>query len=266
MRSSVLLSALCAAGVMSSPVQVDKRAYETEVTVVTVTSYVPPGYVVPTPVLVKEDAQPDPDGYYAVTTLYYTEAAAPSPAPEPNDPSPPPPAPTAPTFSGSSNSYQAQVLQQHNMHRSNHSAPALAWSADLEASAKKLADSCVYAHNTDIDGGGYGQNIGYGVPSEAIGKMITNLMYNDEMGYFEGLYGNPNPDMSNFEKWGHFSQIVWKGTTQVGCATTVCGTLQNIGAGPIPFTVCNYGPAGNFAGEYADNVLRPLGQPFFAVA
>lgn len=77
--------------------------------------------------------------------------------------------------------------------------------------------------------------------------MITNLMYNDEMGYFEGLYGNPNPDMSNFEKWGHFSQIVWKGTTQVGCATTVCGTLQNIGAGPIPFTVCNYGPAGNCA-------------------
>lgn len=133
---------------MSSPVQVDKRAYETEMTVVTVTSYVPPGYVVPTPVLVKEDAQPDPDGYYAVTTLYYTEAAAPSPAPEPNNPPPAPPAPTAPTFSGSSNSYQAQILQQHNMHRSNHSAPALAWSSDLEASAKKLADSCVYAHNT----------------------------------------------------------------------------------------------------------------------
>lgn len=94
-------------------------------------------------------------------------------------------------------------------------------------------------------GGGYGQNIGYGVDASNIGEMITNLMYNDEIEYFSGLYGEANPDMTNFEKWGHFSQIVWKGTTQVGCYTTVCSSLGNVdGESNVPFTVCNYSPAG----------------------
>lgn len=65
------------------------------------------------------------------------------------------------------------------------------------------------------------------------------------MGYYENLYGQANPDMSLFEKWGHFSQIVWKGTEQVGCATVVCDSLGNVDSTePLPFTVCNYSPAG----------------------
>ncbi|KAL1969334.1 hypothetical protein VTN77DRAFT_9526 [Rasamsonia byssochlamydoides] len=164
------------------------------------------------------------------------------------------------------NSYQATILYNHNIHRANHSAAALTWSSDLEASALQLANGCVYEHNTDINGGGYGQNIGYGIPADNIGAMITNLMYNDEFGYFEGLYGQANPDMSNFDHWGHFSQIVWKGTTQVGCATVVCNSLGNVDSSePLPFTVCNYSPPGNYAGEYAENVGEPLGQPYYSV-
>jgi hypothetical protein len=75
--------------------------------------------------------------------------------------------------------------------------------------------------------------------------MITNLMYNDEMGFFEALYGEASPDMSNFDAWGHFSQIVWKGTTHVGCATVTCKSLGNVDSSvALPFTVCNYSPAG----------------------
>lgn len=78
--------------------------------------------------------------------------------------------------------------------------------------------------------------------------MITNLMYNDEAGFFDGLYGQANPDMTNFEHWGHFSQIVWKDTTEVGCATVMCDSLGGSGtSGPIPFTVCNYSPPGTWA-------------------
>jgi hypothetical protein len=91
-----------------------------------------------------------------------------------------------------------------------------------------------------------GQNIGYGVTSDDIGMMITNLMYDDEEPWFAGLYGEKNPDMSNFDHWGHFSQIVWKGTTQVGCATVVCSSLGNVTGSNIPFTVCNYAPPGMF--------------------
>lgn len=95
--------------------------------------------------------------------------------------------------------------------------------------------------------------------------MITNLMYNDEMMYFANLYGQASPDTSNFDAWGHFSQIVWKGTKQVGCATVVCPSLQNAGGSNVPFTVCNYLPAGNYDGQYAENVLAPTGSNVFSV-
>jgi hypothetical protein len=116
---------------------------------------------------------------------------------------------------------------------------------------------------SSIDGGGYGQNIGYGVEEASIGEMITNLMYNDEMMYFAELYGTASPDMSNFDAWGHFSQIVWKGTEEVGCATVVCPSLGNAGGSNVPFTVCNYSPAGNYDGEYAANVLAPQGAAIY---
>lgn len=75
--------------------------------------------------------------------------------------------------------------------------------------------------------------------------MITNLMYNDEFGYYQNLYGQANPDMTYFEKWGHFSQILWKGSVSVGCATVVCPLLGNVdSSAPSPFTVCNYYPPG----------------------
>ncbi|TPR02128.1 Nucleoporin complex subunit 54 family protein [Aspergillus niger] len=159
------------------------------------------------------------------------------------------------------------VLYNHNVHRSNHSASSLEWSSDLESSAYTLAAKCVYEHDTSIDGGGYGQNIGYGVESSEIGVMITNLMYNDEMGYYTDLYGEADPDMTYFDNWGHFSQIVWAATTHVGCATVTCDSLGNVDASEaLPFTVCNYSPAGNYEGEYGTNVKRPLGQAVYVAS
>lgn len=107
--------------------------------------------------------------------------------------------------------------------------------------------------------------------------MITDLMYNNEMVQYPGY--NSEPSMSNFEAWGHFSQIVWKDTQRVGCYTTLCSTLKNVGSNVNPYlTVCNYRPqgehseipvpetsanslVGNFGGQYMANVLKPLGQP-----
>ncbi|KAJ5658338.1 uncharacterized protein N7484_001987 [Penicillium longicatenatum] len=158
------------------------------------------------------------------------------------------------------NAYQQAVLYNHNIHRSNHSVSSLEWSADLESSAQTLAARCTYEHDTSIDGGGYGQNIGYGVEASDVGVMITNLMYNDEIEFFPTPYGESDPSMTDFDKWGHFSQIVWKATTHVGCATVVCNPLGNVDSSEaLPFTVCNYSPVGNVGGEYGDNVLKPDG-------
>ncbi|KAJ5227955.1 hypothetical protein N7489_008663 [Penicillium chrysogenum] len=157
------------------------------------------------------------------------------------------------------NSYHESVLHYHNIHRSDHSASALTWSDDLAQAAHTLASRCVYEHDTSIPSasGSYGQNIAYGYDEAQVGeKIISQMMYTDEEPYFASLYGQASPDMSNFSKWGHFTQIVWKGTSHVGCATVSCSDLKNAG-GAAPFTVCNYGTPGNYAGEYADNVLKP---------
>lgn len=48
------------------------------------------------------------------------------------------------------NAYQEVVLYNHNIHRRNHSAPSVHWSADLERSAHALAAKCVYEHDTYV--------------------------------------------------------------------------------------------------------------------
>ena len=75
--------------------------------------------------------------------------------------------------------------------------------------------------------------------------MITNMMYNDEFGFFVFDVSDP-PD---FEKWGHFSQMVWKDTTHVACVTFDCQGLVNANPDPTvttPHTVCNYSPPGKY--------------------
>jgi len=98
--------------------------------------------------------------------------------------------------------------------------------------------------HSQAGGGGYGQNIGAGLAADKIDVMITNMMYNHEMMNYPG-YGNDSPDMSNFEGWGHFSQIAWAGTQKIGCAVQQCASLANVGSDIPPiFTVCNYKPPG----------------------
>jgi len=153
------------------------------------------------------------------------------------------------------------ALAHHNVHRANHSSPAATWNTTLASIALEIANSCNYAHNTAAGGGGYGQNIAAGAPANQVTNVISDLFYNGEVNYFNGLYGAANPDMTNFAKWGHFSQIVWKASTSVGCATVDCSArgLGNVGSNVPPyFTVCNYYPAGNMGGAYGANIGSPL--------
>jgi hypothetical protein len=42
---------------------------------------------------------------------------------------------------------------------------------------------------------------------------------------------------------GHFTQVVWKGTSEVGCGLASCGLVT-----------CSYDPPGNVQGAFAANV------------
>lgn len=53
---------------------------------------------------------------------------------------------------------------------------------------------------------------------------------------------------------GHFTQVVWKGSTQVGCGAADCTGHSGV----LPaYVVCRYAPAGNFdtTAEFKANVL-----------
>jgi pathogenesis-related protein 1 len=53
---------------------------------------------------------------------------------------------------------------------------------------------------------------------------------------------------------GHYTQLVWRTTTEVGCATKLCnaGTPR-----AFHFWVCNYLPAGNSVPTYVGNRFKP---------
>ncbi|RFU77860.1 hypothetical protein TARUN_4361 [Trichoderma arundinaceum] len=190
--------------------------------------------------------------------------AKPSPKPSPS----PSPAPK-PASSSSGGSYQSAMVNEHNIHRANHSAPALEWDDTLAGYAQITAQGCVFAHDMTEGGGAisYGQNLASwgstgdidGMQIEAARRGVTDQWYNDEMKNwsFWGL-SNP-PSGSNLDAYGHFTQLVWKSSTKLGCFTAKCpaGTVLSM---PSWYTVCNYNPPGNFGGEYGENVLEPLGQ------
>jgi len=148
----------------------------------------------------------------------------------------------------------------------------LVYDDTLASYAATVAASCIFAHNLTPGGGGYGQNIadaGTTDTNEAskdisnqVAGVITDMWYNGELPlYLPQYYGEANPDFSNFESWGHYTQVVWSGTTHVGCATQYCASGTPIFSAPFSgfFTVCNYGPPGNMGGEYGTNVGKPLG-------
>ncbi len=47
----------------------------------------------------------------------------------------------------------------------------------------------------------------------------------------------------------HFTQVVWKSTTQLGCGIALCPGLFGNRQGPATYHVCLYDPVGNVVGE-----------------
>lgn len=110
----------------------------------------------PAPVVVSTtstQAPPPPPPPAPATTVAVAAQEAPAPqapqAPAPQSPAPAASSAAAPAASLTGGSdFQSKILDSHNIHRANHSAPALKWDDTLASIAADIASSCVYAHNT----------------------------------------------------------------------------------------------------------------------
>ena len=70
-----------------------------------------------------------------------------SPAPAQSASTPQPDAPGDGNVDTGSNDWQRSVVKTHNMHRANHSVPAIAWSNSLAKAAQMVANKCSFTHD-----------------------------------------------------------------------------------------------------------------------
>ncbi|KAG8929584.1 hypothetical protein FRC03_003235 [Tulasnella sp. 419] len=152
-----------------------------------------------------------------------------------------PPAQTSSGGSSGLNASQQEYLNRHNSFRAQHGAAPLSWSASAEAAAQVWANKCVFQHGGG-KAGGFGENLAAGTGGFSIQAAIDAWTIKEV-----GAYNPQNPTAS------HFTQVVWKGTTQVGCAVAVCDNNIFPGA-KANYHVCEYFPAGNVIGFFDQNV------------
>lgn len=155
--------------------------------------------------------------------------------------------------------FQNSALAEHNAYRSDHRSPALTLGTSLNSTAQAHAEAMLSRgnlfHSSSNQRNGAGENlfVSYSpspLAPEAIAAQTIGTWYEEESNY---NYGNPGFDVNA----GHFTQIVWKDTTQLGCG--VAQGSRNFGGRDFTayYVVCHYAPAGNVVGEFPSNVLQP---------
>ena len=142
------------------------------------------------------------------------------------------------------NDFEKQILDAHNRERATLGLKPLTWNATLAAGAKAwaahLAETGLRAHSKPAERGNTGENIFAGTaggytPDEMVGGWLA-----EKPNFVNGAF----PAVVKAGDWhvvGHYSQIVWRNTTEIGCGLATGGGSD--------IMVCRYNPAGNLVGQ-----------------
>ena len=131
-----------------------------------------------------------------------------------------------------------RILEYHNKVRSDVNVGALRWSDNLARFAGSWADElatkgCTLEHRKNSE---YGENLFLGTASH-FGVADAAKAWEGE----KRFYGGGRLSRSNWYESGHYTQMVWRKTREVGCAKSLCDGNMIV--------VCNYDPPGNYLGE-----------------
>ena len=138
-----------------------------------------------------------------------------------------------------------RLLAMHNRERARTGAAPLLWDASLGAGAATygavLARSGPrIAHSKPEDRPGQGENLWVGTHLQYSVEEMFGGWAAEQAQFRPGTF----PEVSRTGKWAdvaHYTQIIWKGTTRVGCAIHQAAKWD--------YLVCRYAPAGNVVGQ-----------------
>lgn len=140
--------------------------------------------------------------------------------------------------------FDQRILAAHNRERLELGLPSLSWNDTLAQSAQRWADYLAstgrFEHAPENHDAPEGENLwagtkGYFSPEEMVDAWIR------EKQFFQPGVFPENSTTGRVEDVGHYTQIVWRATTEVGCAQAT-GVHEDI-------LVCRYAEAGNYIGE-----------------
>jgi len=124
--------------------------------------------------------------------------------------------------------------------------PALAQAAQAWADHLKKTNGCRMRHSKP--GGEYGENLYWASAMQwSDGRKelqkVTPEQVVDRWGSEKRDYDYKSNSCAPGKVCGHYTQVVWRTTTTVGCAMAVCEDTKE------QVWVCRYQPAGNWLGE-----------------
>lgn len=140
--------------------------------------------------------------------------------------------------------FKSAMLKIHNNERAALNIAPLQWDENLSkeagAWAAHMAKTGEFKHANERQNNGHGENLWMGTKDYYSFEYMVQ-MWADEKKYFK--YGKfPNiVSEGHWSKVGHYTQMIWKNTNNVGCA--YASNAQ------YTYLVCRYSPAGNYVGQ-----------------
>ncbi|PPQ65369.1 hypothetical protein CVT24_011479 [Panaeolus cyanescens] len=135
-------------------------------------------------------------------------------------------------------------LNTHNVIRAVHNATSLDWSNSLARRARFWASLCRLEHSGGVlSSEPYGENIAAASGDFPIDSAVATFISDEDQ------YDPAKPS------YLRFTQVVWKSTTELGCASNQCmGLFKDQPLTPVTIYVCLYNPPGNVIGKAPENV------------